>query len=310
MPCFNEIKGYRCTDGTVRATKTANAYVDTMVRIPCGQCQGCRLEKSRQWAIRIMHETSLYRPEECWFLTLTYDEENLPEGNSLRPEDWVKFAKRWRKNRGKFRYYQIGEYGDKGGRPHHHACVFGMRLETLTGLGKTRKGNVQWTDQHLESCWGKGRTSVGSLTWQSASYVTRYILNKQTGDRAKEHYTTLDVDTGEVSEVLPEYATMSRRPGIGRGWIEANLEDVYPRDLVPIGPAKTGRSLKYYDNYLESLKTGSAPEAAPRFEQYVDALKSKRRRFAQDWNRKNRKRLPVMEKIVALRKGEKGRDGC
>lgn len=310
MPCYSEILGYRCADGAVRAAKTANAYVDTMVRIPCGRCQGCRLEKSRQWAIRIMHETSLYRPEECWFLTLTYDNENLPEGNTLRPEDWVKFAKRWRKNRGKFRYYQIGEYGDLGGRPHHHACVFGMKLGSLEEMNKSKKGNRQWTDRDLEKTWGMGRTSVGSLTWQSAAYVTRYIMNKQNGDLAEEHYKTLDIDTGEVSQVLPEYATMSRRPGIGAGWIEKNVEDVYPRDTIPIGPGKVGRSLKYYDNYLEGLKTSGAPEAAARFESWGAALKDTRRRKAAEWNRKHRERLPTKEKLLQMRIQDKERDLC
>ena len=40
------------------------------LKVPCGQCIGCRLERSRQWAIRCMHEASLH-DKNC-FITLTF----------------------------------------------------------------------------------------------------------------------------------------------------------------------------------------------------------------------------------------------
>ena len=45
------------------------------IKIPCGQCLGCRLERSRQWATRCIHEASLWS-HNC-FLTLTFDDGHL-----------------------------------------------------------------------------------------------------------------------------------------------------------------------------------------------------------------------------------------
>lgn len=45
------------------------------IKLPCGQCIGCRLERSRQWAMRCVHEASLY--EKNCFITLTYDDSHL-----------------------------------------------------------------------------------------------------------------------------------------------------------------------------------------------------------------------------------------
>ena len=47
-------------------------------RLSCGQCIGCRLESSRQWAIRCVLESKLYDSELNWFMTLTYDDAHLP----------------------------------------------------------------------------------------------------------------------------------------------------------------------------------------------------------------------------------------
>lgn len=72
------------------------------IQLPCGQCIGCRLEHSRQWAMRMMHEASLH--EENCFLTLTYDEENIPPDHSLKVEHFQKFMKRLRRRHEKKKY--------------------------------------------------------------------------------------------------------------------------------------------------------------------------------------------------------------
>lgn len=82
MPCFRPLKGYK---SRVRNRDTGKRSIvfnpregfhDLPVTLPCGQCIGCRLERSRQWAIRCAHEASLY--EENCFITLTYRDEDLP----------------------------------------------------------------------------------------------------------------------------------------------------------------------------------------------------------------------------------------
>jgi len=50
-------------------------YQSAPLQIPCGQCVECRLKRSREWAVRCMHESSLHN-DNC-FLTLTY--RDLPD---------------------------------------------------------------------------------------------------------------------------------------------------------------------------------------------------------------------------------------
>jgi len=66
------------------------------LKLPCGQCINCRLERSRQWAVRCMHEASLY--ENNAFVTLTYDEQHVPLNGSLDVTELQGYMKRLRKH--------------------------------------------------------------------------------------------------------------------------------------------------------------------------------------------------------------------
>lgn len=221
------------------------------IEVPCGQCIGCRLERSRQWAIRCMHEASLH--EENCFITLTYNPENLPEDGSLHVEAFQKFMKRLRKEYApkKIRFFHCGEYGDKMGRPHYHACLFGIDFPDKKSHN-TRQGIVQSSDT-LARLWPFGFNVVGDVTFESAAYVARYITKKVTGEKALEHYTDIDYTTGEVlAERKPEYVTMSRRPGIAHGWFEKYKGDVFPSDNI-IVRGKEMKPPKYYDRQYEII---------------------------------------------------------
>ena len=63
-----------------------------LLQIPCGQCAECRLKRSREWAIRCMHEASLHR-DNC-FLTLTISEPD--KALSLNYDYFQAFMKRLR----------------------------------------------------------------------------------------------------------------------------------------------------------------------------------------------------------------------
>jgi len=158
------------------------------VSLPCGQCVGCRLERSRQWAVRCVHESQLHK-ENC-FITLTYAPEHLPQNSSLDYRDFQLFMKRLRKRfTGKsIRFYMCGEYGENFGRPHFHACIFGHNFDDLK-LWKTQNDVPLFRSKTLEELWPFGHSSVGTVTFESAAYVARYIMKKVTGDAAAEHYT-------------------------------------------------------------------------------------------------------------------------
>ena len=199
-----------------------------------------------------MHERQMHKPELCHFITLTYDDEHLPKLGTLVLEHWQKFARRVRKKKGPFRFYHCGEYGEETRRPHYHACVFGLELKDLEHVGKTNSGEKAYRSRELDELWGKGFTQVGSLTFESAAYVARYIMKKVDGDKKKEgHYEVVDKKTGQYKgELKPEYTTMSRNKGIGKKWIEKYKTDVYPRDLIVIKNKKM-RPPRFYDSHYE-----------------------------------------------------------
>lgn len=216
--------------------------------LPCGQCIGCRLERSRQWAIRCHHEASLYR-RNC-FITLTFNNENLPRNLSVDVRDYQLFMKRLRKEYGAgIRFFHCGEYGEKFGRPHYHACLFNFDFPDKKHW-KTTKDTPLYTSSKLQELWPFGYCSIGAVTFNSAAYVARYITKKITGQKAEEHYTWIDPETGEIHQRKPEYITMSRKPGIGREWLRKFQTDVYPDDFLIINGSKI-KPPKYYDSQYE-----------------------------------------------------------
>ena len=256
MGCFHPLTAYRDQQGQIRFDEKKGG---DPLKLPCGQCTGCKLERSRQWALRCTHEASLHA-DNC-FITLTYDAENLPPDGGLIKSDFQKFIKRLRKQTGKkIRYYHCGEYGDRNNRPHYHAILFGHNFADWTYLFDSPSGEAIYTSPTLEKIWKKGFVTVGTVTFQSAGYVARYCMkklngplkdqiNKKTGLKPYERFNDY---TGEIIEVLPEYSTMSRRPGIGHNWISTYTSDVYPKDFTTINGMRS-KPPRAYDRYLESI---------------------------------------------------------
>ena len=234
--------------------------------VPCGQCTGCRLERSRQWAVRCMHEASLHQ-DNC-FITLTYRDDELPDYGSLVVEDFQRFLKRLRKRVGKFRYFHCGEYGERFRRPHYHALLFGFDFRDKVPW-RMSNGYPTWRSPLLEKVWGVGNCEIGSVTFESAAYVARYCvktlqnLRFRAGDResylaaVEREYERLDSETGECVLVSPEYVTMSRRPGIGARWYEKYADEVFPSDEV-IVRGKSCKPPRFYDK----LFAEASPEEA------------------------------------------------
>lgn len=284
MPCFRPLSGWRSSAVNPKSGKRSivfnaqKAFMDMPVTLPCGQCIGCRLERSRQWAIRCVHEASLH-PDNC-FITLTYNDRNLPKDGSLNKKHFQDFMKRLRKAfPQKLRYFHCGEYGEQLGRPHYHACVFNLRFPDQKLYRKLESGDLYVSDM-LNEIWGQGFCILGSVTFDSAAYVARYIAKKITGDQAEAHY----------AGKLPEYTTMSRRPGIGKDWFEKFKSDCYPSDSV-IMRGKEFHPPKYYDRQFE-------------LDSPVDFAKLKNKRKSEildpwDWEN-SPSRLATKEKVQLL----------
>lgn len=245
MPCYRPIKGYRARVPNESGKRSVvfnprKGMIDEPIDLPCGRCIGCRLERSRQWAVRMTHEASLH--ENNCFITLTYSPEYLPENGTLVLEDFQKFMKRLRFEFSgqNIRFFHCGEYGSKNGRPHYHACMFNFDFADKYPWRRAQGGEQCYRSPTLEKLWPYGQSEIGSLTFESAAYVARYITKKITGENADDHY----------QGKKPEYTTMSRRPGIGSGWYDMYSSDLYPSDQCVVR-GKVSKPPKYYDRRYE-----------------------------------------------------------
>jgi len=255
VPCYHPLLAYRSLVRSpgggfpIQFKRTGTS--GPLIQIACGQCLGCRLERSQAWATRIMHEAQMH--EENAFLTLTYAPEKLPPDSSLHKEDFRNFMKRYRKALQplRIRFFHCGEYGETTGRPHYHAAIFGHDFKDKKPWAKNPQGQQTWTSSQLNELWGLGHCIIGSLSMQSAAYVARYVMKKVTGPQALEHYSRIEPETGEVTRLQPEYITMSRNPGIGKNWLDQFGEDCYSEDFVPLQGGKSG---KVPDYYLKELR--------------------------------------------------------
>lgn len=152
---------------------------------------------------------SLSHEHSC-FVTLTYNDDSLPSGGSLLPEDSQKFLKRLRKavHPHKIRYYLVGEYGERTFRPHYHLCLYGLSVEHA---------------QIIADAWAVngvalGHVVVGSLTFESAAYVAGYVTKKMTSQ-----------DDPRLGGRHPEFARMSLNPGIGAAAMDSVADILYTR---------------------------------------------------------------------------------
>lgn len=288
MPCYNPLTAHMCSDGGItfdeRAATKAGRDVLYQLQIACSQCIGCRLERSRQWATRCMHEAQMHKHNS--FLTLTLDDQHLPNDLSLDHRTFQLFIKRLRQSAirarlaatactparsantllldrntelpggkaakaGAIRYYMAGEYGEHYSRPHYHVCLFGIDFADKIYHRKTPAGYKIYISPTLDKIWQNGFASIGQLTFESAAYVARYILKKQTGNQDQQHDEILNPQTGEITRRKKTYNAMSRGRGIGKTWLEKFQTDVYPQGKV-ITRGYPAYAPRYYDNIFKT----------------------------------------------------------
>nr|QJB19047.1 MAG: replication initiator protein [Microvirus sp.] len=251
MPCYSPIRAVlSCSSGGGRSISFNRSTPGQGVSLPCGSCFGCKLERARQWAVRVVHESKMH--DENSFITLTYDEQHLPAGrcSCVRPhsagsvcvDDFQKFLKRLRERLSprRIRFFACGEYGEKLGRPHYHAILFGWFPQDAVCV--KRSGDMSlFTSSLLSSAWGLGHTSVGLVSMDSASYVANYA--------SKQVKTNREDEACRLAGRSREFLIMSRRPGIGRRWIDTYEDDVFPSDEVIVRGRST-RPPRYYDTVV------------------------------------------------------------
>lgn len=198
--------------------------------VPCGRCTGCRLERSRQWAVRGYCELQMH--ERSSFLTLTYRDSDLVPGNksaTLVKEHFQLFMKRIRKKYGEgIRFFGCGEYGTLTRRPHYHICLFGHEFDDKK-VYSGRGADTLYTSEQLNTLWGYGDCKIGAVSFKSIAYVARYICEKKLGKESAFY---------QEEGILPEFVRMSLKPGLGARWFERYGSDVFPHDYMVVNGHK------------------------------------------------------------------------
>lgn len=196
MQCWYPIivprySNYRGKDGLVYTR------IYGRMQVPCGRCPACRRRKQNEWAFRILEE-SKYTLRTA-FVTLTVDDDHLlfsPSGvNTLSKKRVQKFTKDLRYRLGQFRYFICGEYGDVFDRSHYHMILF---------------YNGELTDEKIHEaisqCWPDGHSKYETpITAGRAKYCSKYSMKR------------IGFDYGDVE---PPFALMSRKPGLGKMFLD------------------------------------------------------------------------------------------
>lgn len=289
------------------------------IELPCGQCIGCRMDKAADWRMRCVLEAKMY--EHNQFITLTYADEHTEMYKHWNPvidtktgeytlistlykPDAVKFMKDLRRyykyhfNHDGIRFYHSSEYGENTERGHFHFIVFNLPVPDLEPYFINHEGQQVYQSAILTKIWGKGRVTVGEVTYQSAAYVARYIMKKQTGDQSNTNRT-------------PEFTNMSRNPGIGQPWYETHKDQIYKNDEVIIrarlGKAIRKKPSKYFDRLYDQTEPDRLEEVK---KQRRDRAQSNRERKLTATSLSADQLLQVQEnnyvkKISTLKRGMK-----
>lgn len=205
-------------------------YPDGLV-VPCGKCLNCRIQKRTEWTLRVIHESEFWKDK--MFVTLTYNDESLPENGSLKKKDLQLFFKRLRKNYGKkIKYFACGEYGDNTNRPHYHMVLFG----------------VDWDDKNViynswkHSDWNPAikANAIKTVIPERIQYVCKYIDKAYTIEMERDDY--------EKKGIEVPFRLVSN--GMGLQYLEKHRRKI--EDLGYVSFRGKKRSLpRYYLNKTE-----------------------------------------------------------
>ena len=270
MPCTNLREAWR-SDTPNESGKRPLKFIrkgesrEDTVLVPCGKCLGCRLDKAQDWAIRCSHEIQMYedRGLPSSFLTLTYNEEHLPNPPSINRNDPKRFIHNLRQHvtretgttKSGIRFFGCGEYGEQLSRPHYHMLMFGYQFPDIEVHTRNQNDQPIYTSATMDRLWGKGYCTTANASYQTAHYVARYITKKINGEEATNHYTRTDMQTGQLYELEPEFNFSSRMPGLGYDWLQKYKKQLHNGYVIVDGKKKP-----IPDYYLRKLAESELEE--------------------------------------------------
>lgn len=296
-------KGHRCSEQVI---------------LPCGKCEKCLTLRAKNWSIRAMHEARYY--SENSFITLTYDDTQLPFNNTkddknisqithrggkndyntpatLYKRDFQLFMKRLRKyiyqtEGKKIKYLMCGEYGEQRHRPHYHAIIFGYQFKDLelTSNNAGCEHNL-YNSLQLNKLWSHGIVKVGEVSVKSVQYVCRYTMKKIYGDEAIEEYN----DTKRI----PPYLAVSH--GIGKQFYIQYEDQILQNDYI-LHPEKMTKCQlpRYYDKLI--VKYHGEEKLNEIKQKRIDKAAKKYNPIEDTQRRRNEAREVYLSKLKLLRR--------
>ena len=264
---MHEEEGNEITFYKDKLTGFVDKYVlDKVLYVPCNNCIGCALDHARDWQNRLVME-SMY--SHCnYFLTLTYNDDNLPKDMQLKKDDIKKFIRDLRNyykshfDYEGLRYYVGAEYGSKSARPHYHVILFNCPLSQedfkflkinfkgfkFSDVGKSISGDHIYSVSLFSDLWKKGFNVVGSFSKATAGYVARYVNKKKllTKDEKKEL---------KYSGIQPEFNLMSK--GIGKQFLLDNFDKIIENNLTIYLQGNKISVDRYFSKLVEKFGTES-----------------------------------------------------
>lgn len=200
------------------------------ILVPCGKCLLCRNKKAKAWATRCICET-MSHDEQPYFVTLTYNDTNLPL-SGLDKQEVQRFFKRLRirfERKGfscYIRYIAVGEYGSNYHRPHYHIIFW--NLPKMTDFSYDL--NNAMVCSMLQDAWSK---RISKKRYEKLTDVEKYVQLDKNGKPLyyerlgfvhvkRAHDNTAAYLTKYIlkEQVIPEgmnkgFLLSSRRNGIG-----------------------------------------------------------------------------------------------
>lgn len=221
-----------------------NREKDRTIPVPCGRCPQCTKLKINSWIFRLKQEQKI--SSSVAFITLTYDDQHLRYAlngkPTLRKLDIQNFMKALRKEQLLYsnetlKYYAVGEYGTKYGRPHYHIIMFNLHPKT-----------------NLKNAWKYGFIDISPARQASINYTLKYISKPKTKTKQDEQ--------------LREFSLMSK--GIGKNYLtpaiinyHSQLENCYlTTENGYKMPLPKYYKEKLYDDYQRPLVTQVIQERA------------------------------------------------
>lgn len=279
MPCYHSWPAWQTPDGEIHKTPTRSP-MEKELQLPCGTCIGCQNRKHLDLVVRGLCEMKWREAngEDCWFLTLTYRNENLPPSRALVMDHATAFVKQLRNDlrkrpEEKFKYLAAGEYGTRHGRPHYHLILWGLPIEDLK-----RSNDGHYASTWLEESWGRGFIQLKPLTETGIRYALGYVDPKKPKAQ-RELERRRPVEKAQLHPegyvlVPPEQIRKSRLLGIA--FLERWWADIYPEGMMQVG-TKANSRLKapdLFNAWMKENQPGIYAEWLARREQHLKELEN------------------------------------